>query len=155
MNKFKTFFRLSIACIWIETVALLSIQFLSHIKNETVNQFVSYVIAGVFWLSMITEQVLFWNANARRKHLKRTSSYRIGLISFWKTPGGKIADVLMAVSSVMILMLIVLKMSTGWCILASISILFLSFQLHCFYNGRNYRFLREYKQIHEERKTDD
>lgn len=162
MRKIKIYFRLAIACAWIGAIALFSIQFINVIQNERVNQVISYFIAGVFWLSLIAGQIIFWIANAERNQMEKKHKKRIkyqkspmGLISFCKSPRGKIADVILSISMITLLTIIILHKSTRWIILSVLSIVFLSFQLHCFYNGRNYRFIRAYDKISKEKKSDE
>ena len=150
MKKFRLYFWLSVICVWVETIALLSVPFLNHIQSQNTNQLISYVVAGIFWLGMIMEQIFLWSANAQRKRLNNSSEFPIGLISFWKTTNGKIADIILIISILLIVILNLLKVSTGWIVLFSILILFLSIQLHCFYNGRNYQVLINYKERKEE-----
>lgn len=148
MKKFRIYFKLAIACIWIAAAALFSIQFVGIFKNASINKTFSYMLAGIFWLSIITEQILFWNANKKRKEILKSNeihNYPIGFISFMKTAKGKLADIALIISLILTLTLILLKISTGRIILFSLSTLFLSAQLHCFYNGRNYRFFSKYE----------
>lgn len=162
MRKLKMYFRLAVACAWIGSIALFSIQFVNMIQNEKANQVLSYFVAGVFWLSLIAGQVMFWKANAERSQIEKNHTKEIkyqkktiGLISFCRSPRGKIADIFLAASVIALLAIIILHKSTGWIILLVLAILFLSLQLHCFYNGRNYSFLSIYDKINKERKSDE
>lgn len=119
----------------------------------------AYVVASLFWLSVIAEIVFVLLSTQFRKRLenerkgkKSKDGLQPGIISFFKNREAKIVDIIFLVSVVVVLILILAKVKTGWMVMASFSTLFLSFNLHCILNGKNYRYIKNnqlYKKEHE------
>lgn len=140
------YFQRAVILAWINAASLCSISLLGGISNKTANMLISYVIGGSFWVTLIVGQVMLWKANAQRRTEEKRRTGAPGIVSFCKTPKGIAADIVLAVSAA-VLVLILVKKLTGGMVLLTLAALVLSLQLHCFYNGRNYRFLcREHKE---------
>lgn len=153
LKKIRIYFNSSVLCIWFGTFSLLWIIFLHKIHDESAYKIVSYIIGAVFWLSLITGQVLFWLADTKRKRYIIDSNKlsesknicKIGLLSFGVTSAGKITDIILLIS-VLVFIIFLFTGNNGNEMIALISVLFLVFQLHCLYNGRNYIFLKSYNK---------
>lgn len=148
MKKIKQYVHLAIAGAWISAVSLFSITIINRLPNGTENRAASNLIGALFWGGLIFELIMLWKSNAERKQAETANSdmqctgrYRIGMISFLKTPAGKISDFLLVIAVLVFAALLLLKIYVDWAVLLSLSVLYLSFHLHCFYNGRNYRFM--------------
>ena len=115
------------------------------------------IASSVFWLFLLLEQLYMWLANAVRKKLEKTETVRKldglpGVISFFKTPFGFVADVILVASVTVFAVLSI----GGWGRnITQYIILFLivfSFRWHSIANGKNYRYkilLKRRRKKHE------
>lgn len=156
-KKFRMSLLLAMMCPVAGALALLSILFVDSDKNN-VHRVLSYVIAAVFWLSLILTQLFLWIANAERKSVERKlkkklsdKNSRPGIISFFSSKEAKIADAVMLISAAIVAFLAIKGISIGWMVLSAISMFFLSLNMHSFLNGRNYKALKAYKNLAKER----
>ncbi|GEM_PF-5744377 len=147
MKKLNLFFWCAVSCVLAETSALFSIQFLNLVKNENIRGILSYAVAACFWLGIISEIIFLCIMNGQSKKIPDNTDrkFPIGIISFFKTTEGKIFDILSIIFLILVVMIIFMKISSRLLIISSLSAFFLSFQLRCFCNGRNYRKLKEYR----------
>lgn len=101
------------------------------------------LIAFAFWLGLIGEQFFFWFANSKLKKLlpsiKCEINPKLGLISFFKTPVGMIADITFLASLVALIVFCSLNISKDIQFIL-FSLLVLSFRLHCIFNGKNFLY---------------
>lgn len=111
----------------------------------------AYVVATVFCLSIILEQVFFWIGNASRKqmerkvfHMRRFGDHGPGIISFSSNRIATICDWIMLASFITVVLEIVFPAKHEWLVMVSLAVLFLSFNLHCILNGKNYKYLVAY-----------
>ena len=146
-QKHKNLFKSSILCSVIGAVTLFSIVFLKKIEHDNIKQLVSYLIGGVFWLSMLIKIFLIILMGKLRKksglHEKINSvQLHIGLVSFFKTKEGIVSDVILGISLLLTMFLVILKVNYQILVMMTISILYLSFDLHCFFNGTNFRMIK-------------
>lgn len=160
MNKYKLNFKLSLICSLIGALMLFSIVFLNG--SGKFYQVSSYIIGGLFWLSIVAEQILFWIANAERKRAEKRMNQKlvrrqmsIGILSFFKTREARFADIILFISAIAMALLIWLKVTNSCLVITTLSILFLSFNLHCFLNGKNFRFIKAYNKNCEGEKKDE
>ena len=122
----------------------------------------AYILAAVFWISIVAECILVhlttqerrWieRRGFRDRHLKHS---RPGVISFLKSIEATLVDVVLFISAVLVVILAWTQVKTEWMIMASISVLFLSFNLHCILNGKNYRYLKSYRLYKKEHEQDE
>lgn len=147
MQKHRNLFKLSILCSIMGAMILFSIVFLKEIKSDNIRQLISYLIGGVFWLGTLIKIFLIILMNNLRKesglHAKVNSGgLHIGLVSFFKTKEGIMADVMLGISLFLTLFLVILKVNYQILVMMTISILYLSFDFHCFFNGMNFRMIK-------------
>lgn len=154
LRRIKQHFKLAIASAWIGAFSLLSISLLSRMEDEHIRQFVAIVIGVVFWGSFIMEHTMFWLSNIMRKRKQRTpnrkNSSSIGLLTFFSTTKGTIVDVAFIISVILISIVIIRKVTTSWIVFWVVAMTYLTFNLHCMYNGVNYRsIIQPIKGKHE------
>lgn len=108
----------------------------------------SITVAVIFWLGLILSQIFIWLCNAkRRKSMKKEkkidslSKTRPGIVTFNRNLIALIMDLLMIISAIAIVVLVITETNSSWFIMTSTSMLFLSFNLHCYWNGKNYRYI--------------
>ncbi len=150
-NRVKQFdlpFRLTVFFAWTGAAALCSVGFLAYVRQESLHQLLTYIAGAVFWCSCVLEHLLFWMANAgcrniarRLKKSGKRSAIPVGFVSFFKTPKGTAADVTLFLSAAAMLLMMWQRIHTGWILTAVLAAVYLTLNLHCLYNGRNYRFM--------------
>jgi len=125
-------------------VSSLSVLAAVFVNTEGKNKVVLIVFASVFWITLVLEQVFFWKADRIMKELVRLENRKlrskVGIFSIAASGAGLVADVIFAVS--LIALIICAGFSIGEELLQFILIclMVLSFRLHCFLNGKNYKY---------------
>lgn len=154
----KQHFIISNIFVIISTCSLFSITFLHWFQNKDIYQFISIIIALLFWGGLLAELILVGVTSFDRKCVKLNKNQKkmkIGLISFIKTPVGRIADILLLISAVIFMIQLYLDVNGAKSVIPVLSVMYLSFNMHCLYNGRNYRLLRVNLKRNKERKDNE
>lgn len=145
MRRIKQHFKLAIASAWIGAISLLSISALDVIDNDLANKGISITVGIMFWSSLISEQIMFWHSVSMRKKNNRiskdTNSFSIGFISFFSTAKGIIADIALIISLAALVGIVISGKSASNLIYPLVAAIYISFNLHCLYNGRHYRII--------------
>lgn len=120
-------------------------------ERHTASLALQIIIPVVFWIGLILEQVCIWKANSMRKNIEKNTKLkkfkrRCGIISFWSTFPGKVTDVMMPLFALILIVMLITNFSKDYMQFIVISLLVLSFRLHCTFNGKNYRY-KEYLVI--------
>lgn len=154
MKKFINLLCLSgIGCL-ISGISLIFIP-LVDLSGSTSQKVFAMIVAAVFWLGLVTEIVFFILANRQCKAIekgltkKNGKSFKnapVGVISFFQCREAMVADIISALSLVVLIMLIIFNVSNDWIFVCFAVTFFLSFNIHCFLNGKNYKYLKEYKK---------
>ena len=116
-----------------------------------------YITALLFWGFNILKLWFVFKTGSSRRRLERLIKVRriskrmpIGIISFLKNKPGIAADVLLFASIITLVILIKTEcfnpVVSGVCM----SIMFLAFDAHCIFNGRNYRYIKTYSLLKKE-----
>lgn len=113
----------------------------------------SMLVPTLVWGSVITEIVMTLRCQHFRKEMELTlfkskaihGSYP-GVISFAKNREGVIADIVLFVSAIVVALTLQLHVETAWIVLSCVFLFFLSFNMHCLLNGKNYRYYKAYKK---------
>ena len=155
----KLFKRDLVASLICPVVGCISLYFvpLVNVTGTAAQTAGAYLIALLFWGSIIAEIVF----SRRCRKTRKAMEYRLfkhkplrysypGVISFFKNREATVADIVLFASAICIAVLIWLHVKIGWLILGGISLFFLSFNLHCSLNGRNYRYYKAYAKSREE-----
>lgn len=139
-------------------VAGLSLFFIPMVDmvSSSSQRIFSTILAILFYLGLITEIMFFILAtkqcNVIEERLIKIGSKsfrgaRIGVISFFTCREAMIVDILTVVLLVLMILLIVLKVTNDWLFVIVAVLFFFSFNLHCFLNGKNYKYLKEIKKF--------
>lgn len=152
-RRFNLYVTGSIVFSVISSAAILACIFIG--TNETTDRVLKIVFPVVFWIGMICEQLLIWNANSMRKQLelktkRRCVRLKLGIVSFIQTEAGAITDLVFAISLVVFVILVAIGVGEKAVQYIFIFLLVLSFRLHCILNGKNFR----YKKFLAKRKVD-
>ena len=154
-SRLKKYNLITIAIAVLEFIFVLCIPFV-NLYGLSLQRIGAYILAALFWICIVIEGVFVHMATQERKWMERkrfrsrTLKYsQPGVISFFKNCEASIADVVLFTSATLVVVLAWTQIKTVWMIMTGISILFLSFNLHCILNGKNYRYLKLYKEEHE------
>ena len=157
-TQINLYFLISILLAVIPAVLIMCIPLVS-LEGSGPQKIGAYIMAATFWLCVILELWMTRMCSSERKWLERrkvrsrtlTQAYP-GIISFIKTREGLIADVIMFVSLIAVIVIAWIQVGSQWVILSCVSVLYLSFNMHCLLNGKNYRYIKllsNYKKEHE------
>ena len=152
IKKYKLFFSLSFICFIISGISILCVP-ITNVYGNGISKVMVYVVACVFWIGIICGFVLFFKADSLRKVIWRkyrrnniviSSGSRIGAISFFRNKEAGVSDAFLFASVILFAILTIFRIEIEWLIIISAALLFLSFSLHCFFNGKNYRYIKSY-----------
>ena len=147
---------LAIAFAVLTSLALAMIP-LGNIFTEGAEKKISLIIAAIFWISLILEQIFFWVANAGRKKIQKKAfggrklvKPALGLISFGCNKEGRIADIVFFTTFAATICLIIFQVQSLWLVTSVLSLFLLSFTFHCIFNGTTYRYIKAFQNIKKE-----
>lgn len=156
LKKFLIDFYLAIILTIVATIAILCIPAVDAHKN------IMYIIAFTFWLSLILGQFFFWKCNHERKRIemkgtrmRENKKKQLGITAFFRNFEAFIADIILFLSAGLVAVLTVFQIKTSWLIILGASMLYLSFNMHCILNGKNYRFIKLYKKSKTQKKEQE
>lgn len=142
----------------LEFILFLCIPFV-NIDGSSAQRIGAYILASCFWICIIVEGVFVHLSTKIRKRLNKKDFHsralkyaHPGIISFFKNSEAIIVDIILYVSAIILMIIVWARVKNEWVFMINYSVLFLSFNLHCILNGRNYRYLKEYiiyKKEHE------
>lgn len=120
----------------------------------------TYVLAGMFWLSIVLELFSVFRCSKERQRLERKLyqgrrlTYAMpGVVSFFKSYEATAADILLFISAIALAVILWIKANNEWATVSFVSLLFLSFNMHCLLNGKNYRYYKVLKDKSREEKN--
>lgn len=109
----------------------------------------TYIVAASFWISIVLELWMVHRCSAERKWMERKkcrhrshTRARAGVLSFHKTRAGTITDHVMLLTAVAVAVVVGIRARSQWLIVGCASMLYLSINLHCLLNGKNYRYIQ-------------
>ena len=139
-------------CFWVSGLLLLfnGLSFLfmrwAVMRSDTSGGITVMALGVFFWLTLIGGYVLLFLANRRRKHFiirkmdgDLSMGQRTGLISFFRNKYGTAADIVLLLSMIGLLVLSATKATDGFPVYVLLSLLAISFHMHCLFNGRVYK----------------
>lgn len=123
---------------------------LVNLEGTASQRIAAYILAATFWISIIVELFVVKVCTYERRWLERrgyrnneVKYFKPGIISFFKSPEAIVVDIILILAIITVVLSALLQINTEWLIIGGISILVLSFNLHCILNGRNYRYIRK------------
>lgn len=155
LKKYKNLLCLSGIGCFIAGISLVFIPMVD-LEGTTAQKIFAVMIALLFWSGLATEIVFFVLANKKcneieerlvKKGSKSFKGAKLGVISFFQYREAMVADVLAALTLIIMVLLIALKVTNDWLFVIIAVIFFYSFNLHCFLNGRNYKYLKEIQKF--------
>lgn len=145
-KRYIRFINYSLVCSVISSLSIISCVFLGN--GNTTDNIISVLFPLIFWIGLAAEQIMIWRANSiRRKKECELQSTRInkgeitgvGVFSPFKTKQGKAADICFLFSLIILIVLFFIRVDEKLQFVF-ISILVMSFRLHCILNGKNFRY---------------
>ena len=157
-TQINLYFLISILLAVIPAVLILCIPWVS-LEGTDAQKTGAYIMAAAFWLCVILELCMTRLCSSERKWLERQkvrsrslTQSNPGIVSFLKTNEGMVADIVMFTSLIAVIDIAWTQVKSQWLILSCVSVLYLSFNMHCLLNGKNYRYIKllsNYKKEHE------
>lgn len=144
MKKFRTFLLSSMIAAVVAGLALLLIP-KSNVRGNGAEKVLSLIIAIIFWIGIIIEIVMLIMANSNRKNslpANRKHIGTIGALTFFSNREASIVDIILCVSLITLTILTIGNIEVGLLNIIVIVIVFLSFNFHCFFNGKNYKYFK-------------
>lgn len=142
----KVWFNLSLVFVFIQGVCLLVIPVLE------IDNVLNTVFAVLFWMCLILYIVsVILSSKERQKiekskfRVKKLKKSHIGVIKFFQNKEAVIFDVLLFISTALIIVSIIMKTEFEWLIAVGLFLWFISFNLHCLFNGKNYIYIKAYE----------
>lgn len=147
-KPFRVYLLLSVIFSCIGSALLLVVPLVST-SGSTLVKAGAYVLAGTFWLSIVFELFSVFRCSKERQrleqklyHSRRVKYAMPGVVSFFKSYEATVADILLFISAIAIAVILWIRAGNEWAIVSFVSLFFLSFNMHCLFNGRNYRFYK-------------
>lgn len=156
--QINKYFLISILLAVIPAVLILCIPSVS-LEGTSAQKIGAYIMAAAFWLCILLELWMTRICSSKRRRLEQRevrsrllAKSNPGVISFLKTREGMIADITMFASLIAVIVITRTQVKSQWLVLSCVSVLYLSFNMHCLLNGKNYRYIKllsNYKKEHE------
>lgn len=163
LKKFRLLFDLSFGCFVCTCAVLLLIPF-ADFNGTGFQKAISYIIGIIFWLSLGAGFFLFLKANARRRTIEQkmndaAKQYldlpRVGVLMFFRNREAVITDVLFLISLVLLTIVLAARITNGMINVAALFFTTLTFTGHSYANGRNYKYLVQYKKYLKKKKIQE
>lgn len=155
-QRLKIYNIITIVLAFLEFILFLCIPFV-NIDGSTAQQVGAYIIASCFWCCITAECVFIYLTAKIRKSLSkkdfhsRTLKYAYpGVFSFFKNKEAIIVDIVLYASAIILMIIVWVRVKNEWMVMINYSVFFLAFNLHCILNGKNYRYLKQYRTYKKE-----
>lgn len=136
-NKGFNYLVLQISLFFISNIGLFLSQF-SIKNNGQKNQLLAFFAGVLFWGGLILAVVftILINKTANQKN----SNNKSGIITFFSNKTAAIFDVTMIISSIIFVTILIVN-SMSNVVIVVFSIFIFSFEMHCVFNGKNYKYI--------------
>lgn len=132
LNKLKKQELISILAFVFSSASFMLFYFVDYQKNNFTKA-LGYLLPAIFWLGLIIAVVMQILISLKLK--MEVTKNKIGVVSFFKNKYAVVFDVLMIVSIIITLILLV-KHVNNFIVFLIISLLIISFEMHCILNGK-------------------
>ncbi len=160
-QRLKKYNLITISLAVLEFVLILCVP-LVNLDGSSAQKTGAYILAALFWICIAIEGIFVHLSTQERRWMERRGFRNralkhspAGVISFFKNLEATVVDAVLFASVILVVILVWTQVKTGWMIMAGISVLFLSFNLHCILNGKNYRYLKSYRLYKKEHERDE
>lgn len=154
LKKYRFYLLASLCACFVSAVSLAVIPF-SDLDTAGVPRVLAYVAAAVFWTGLIIEIIFFIPAHRSCSNIEKTleqngrrtlKNQKPGLITFFSCKEACVVDILCVVSLLTAAVMIIFNLNYSF-FTAVIIVFIISFNLHCFFNGKNYKYLKEIQKF--------
>lgn len=161
LRRFNLYLNLSFVCPCVGTLILLCIPLVDTAGSQ-MQKVGAYILATAFWACIALEVFFTFKCKRERLILQR-KYYRSrwmrymspGVISFFKSSEAAVADIVLFVAAVLTVAFIWIRLSSTLISIGCMAILFLSFNLHCLLNGKNYRYKKAFYKHQKEHESNE
>lgn len=122
----------------------------------------AFLLAVLFWICITLEIFFTFRCKRERRYLERRHYRRRwmrhmypGVISFFKNFEATVADIALFVTAVLTVIFNWIRLSSTLISIGCMAILFLSFNLHCLLNGKNYRYKKAFYKHQKEHESNE
>lgn len=158
-KSIRQFLLLFVLFLAIHAATFLFMPFAAKTMVETTSKKALIIVGLVFWVSEILGYLLLFLADSyRRAFVKRrldgdySMGCRMGIISFFKTIPGAIADGLFAISFLGIIVVALKGNINGFFTYVLLALLSFSFNMHGVFNGRIYKVATYKRKVRRDKK---
>lgn len=133
------------------SVVLFSIPVTGKLASDESERIITLITGLCFWIGIAGIIVFSVKTNSKRKRIEKklkkkgsnipSDGKQPGCISFFKNKAAIIIDVIFIVSAAVFLLLLLLQTNSQFLFFTVLSVMFLSFNLHCQFNGKNYIYI--------------
>jgi len=127
----------SILAFLLSSISFMFLYFADYQKNSF-TKVLGYILPSIFWLGLIIAiiiQILLY-----RKLKVKVDKNKIGIISFFKNKYAMIFDVLM-ILFIIVTIILLIKNVNNFISFLIISLLIISFEMHCVFNGKYFNYI--------------
>lgn len=135
---------------------------LVNLDGSSAQKIGAYILAAFFWICIAIEGIFVHLSTQERRWMERRGLRNralkhspLGVISFFKNLEATVVDVILFASTILVVILVWAQVKKECMIMSGISILFLSFNLHCILNGKNYRYIKSLSKYAKEHEKDE
>lgn len=146
------YLNLSILFVGISGAAFVLIPLCSGLGQKA-EQLATVLVAGLFWSSLILWQVFFWKADSCRKNHQKSDKPRriykkrpVGALAFGSNREAMVCDAILGGAAVLTAVLLLLNVKQAWIVIPCVTVLYVSFCLHCLFNGTTYQYIKDREQ---------
>ena len=130
--------------------------------GSQIQQLSAYLLAVGFWICMVLELLFIFRCGKERLQLekrlqpcRREKYVYPGILSFFKNVEAIVADVVLFATIILTVIFIWVRIPYGLTSIGCMAVAFLSFQMHCLLNGKNYGYKKAlYKQQKEHKRNE-
>ncbi len=108
-----------------------------------------FLILGIIFQIVLSNRIRKWKSKFYRIRRSMRMKPKLGIISFFKNIPGMISDILFVISILTLGISYFLSNGTSIVCYISLSLAFYSFCTHCIFNGKNFYYMTNQRQIEE------
>lgn len=136
-DKLKKQELVSILSFLLSSISFMFLYFADYQKNNF-TKILGYILPSIFWLGLIIAiviQILLY-----RKLKVKVDRNQIGIISFFKNRYAIVFDILTILLTIVTIILLI-KNVNNFITFLIISLLIISFEMHCVFNGKYFNYI--------------
>ena len=145
IKKAKNYFSISIFCVFLNSLMIAFVPFVSY-GDSTFKNIISYLISAGLWMFFILSWIFLAKTQKERIKAQRKLGYgkirrsrlKVGMLNFNASFEGLISDVIVILSAIALIITSILWIDNQYVTSINVAILVFSIQMRCILNGRIY-----------------